>query len=676
MTYVHAIATVLLSLALTARAQPESYLETVIVTAKHNSAAIADINRSVTHVDQDALKRLNAEHANQLFQNSPGTWVSRGDGQESLTAIRSPVFTGAGACAAFLMSEDGIPLRASGFCNANQLFDSHFEAAERVEIIRGPNAAYDGSNALFGAINVLLPTADRGPNQITVSSGSFDFYRLNARISSTQTALFATLTDDNTERDQAGYQQQKLSLRHQQKLGSFSAHSGISLSHLNQRTAGYIEGKDAYKNDAVRNQNLNPDAYRNAQSLRLFSRLHWEWQHHSLTLTPYLRSNRMDFLMHFLPWQPVEENGHQSAGIMAQWHTRVSNSLALTLGSEFEMTQGWLRETQFSLAPFSPEQFPQGVHYDYAVDAATAAAYASLDWRVNARLNIGFNLRNDSIRYDYTTHTDSGGACEPSIPNCRFFRPDDRSDHFQHLTTSINGRFEWAPLQQVFASTANGFRAPQATELYRLQQGQIQADLKPVRLLSRELGLRGELGDGFYQVALYNMDLSDGIFQNNERQNVSGANTHHSGLEYELGYHIHPQWLVRASGSLARHTYSNNPNLLGSNELLKGNEIDTAPQQTHALVVSWLASDRINADAEWVSMGSYFLDPQNNYHYPGHTLSNLRLTLRGDGDWEARIALLNAMNSRYAERADVAFGEERYFPGQSRKLILSLSYTY
>lgn len=673
MRYVSAL---LLALSAAAWGSTEAYLETIIVTANRDSARLADIHRAVTQVDQATLKRLNAEHANQLFQNSPSTWVSRGDGQESLTAIRSPVFTGAGACAAFLMSEDGIPLRASGFCNVNQLFDSHFEAAEHVEIVRGPNATYDGSNSLFGAINVLLPAPDESPTRITASAGSFGLYRVNASLSNTQTALFATVTDDNTEREQAGYRQQKLSLRYHQQQGNFSARSGVSLSHLNQQTAGYIEGKDAYKDDSLRNQNLNPNAYRNAQSLRLYSRLRWEWQEHALILTPYLRSNRMDFLMHFLPWQPTEENGHQSGGLMVQWRTRVSNSLSLTLGSDIEMTRGWLRETQNAPAPFGPERFPQGIHYDYSVDASTAAAYASLDWQFSSRLNIGINLRNDNIRYDYTTRAHSGSACEPTVVGCRFFRPEDRSDHFQHLTTSISGRFEWAPQQQAFASIANGFRAPQATELYRLQQGQIQADLKPVQLLSQELGLRGEYRNGFYQLALFSMALADGVFQDKERQNISGADTRHRGLEYELAYALNPQWSVRASGNFAQHTYSNTPNLFGGSEPLKGNEIDTAPRQMHALTVSWLASDRISADVEWMRMGDYFLDPQNNYRYPGHSLSNLRLSWQGEGAWDARLAVLNLFDTRYAERADVAFGEERYFPGQSRKLVLSVSYTY
>ena len=86
------------------------------------------------------------------MQRVPGTWISRGNGQESLTALRSPVLTGAGSCGAFYMAADNISLRAPGFCNVNQLFDANTEQAGRIEVLRGPATALYGSNAMHGVI--------------------------------------------------------------------------------------------------------------------------------------------------------------------------------------------------------------------------------------------------------------------------------------------------------------------------------------------------------------------------------------------------------------------------------------------------------------------------------------------------------------------------------------------
>ena len=78
-----------------------------------------------------------------------------------MISLRSPVLTGAGACGAFFTAEDGINLRAPGFCNVNQLFDANLLQAAGVEVVKGPANATYGSNAVNGVINVLTKSASK-----------------------------------------------------------------------------------------------------------------------------------------------------------------------------------------------------------------------------------------------------------------------------------------------------------------------------------------------------------------------------------------------------------------------------------------------------------------------------------------------------------------------------------
>ena len=48
------------------------------------------------------------------------------------------------------MAQDGISLRAPGFCNVNQLFDANTEQAERIEVLKGPSTALYGSGTAHG----------------------------------------------------------------------------------------------------------------------------------------------------------------------------------------------------------------------------------------------------------------------------------------------------------------------------------------------------------------------------------------------------------------------------------------------------------------------------------------------------------------------------------------------
>ena len=102
-----------------------SILEEVVVTANRADQTVADVSSNISVLTAEKLAAINHTHINEAMQRIAGVWVSRGNGQEHLTALRSPVLTGAGACGAFLMAQDGIPLRASGFCNVNELFDAH-----------------------------------------------------------------------------------------------------------------------------------------------------------------------------------------------------------------------------------------------------------------------------------------------------------------------------------------------------------------------------------------------------------------------------------------------------------------------------------------------------------------------------------------------------------------------
>jgi len=129
---------------------------------------------SLSVIDAESIQGIEAQHINQVLSRVAGTWISRGNGQEHLTALRSPVLTGAGSCGEFFMALDGISLRAPGFCNTNQLFDANTEQAGRIEVLKGPASTLYGSNALHGVINIISTDAfDSQGNQIRLQARAY-----------------------------------------------------------------------------------------------------------------------------------------------------------------------------------------------------------------------------------------------------------------------------------------------------------------------------------------------------------------------------------------------------------------------------------------------------------------------------------------------------------------------
>lgn len=199
-------------------------LEEVIITATRSDQAVSSIVSNVSIIDDETLHKIRHTHLSKALQRVSGVWISRGNGQESLTAIRSPVLTGAGGCTAFLMAQNGIPLQASGFCNVNELFGAQSENAGRIEVIKGPGSALHGSNALHGVINVLTPGIDRiESSNGELEVGPHQYGRVKLSHNNDKRRIDVSGTSDGGYKNASGLDQQKLMFKARGRTGPFDA---------------------------------------------------------------------------------------------------------------------------------------------------------------------------------------------------------------------------------------------------------------------------------------------------------------------------------------------------------------------------------------------------------------------------------------------------------------------
>jgi iron complex outermembrane recepter protein len=71
-------------------------IETIAVTATREEAPLNQLAGNTAVIDQQTLKLIAPTHIQQVMARVPGANVARGNGQEYLPALRSPVLTGAG----------------------------------------------------------------------------------------------------------------------------------------------------------------------------------------------------------------------------------------------------------------------------------------------------------------------------------------------------------------------------------------------------------------------------------------------------------------------------------------------------------------------------------------------------------------------------------------------------
>ena len=660
-------------------------IQSIVVTGRRLMEDQSKVIGNVGQILEEEIDRISHSHISQVTARVPGVWISRGNGQELLASVRSPVFTGAGSCAEVLITEDGLPIRPTGMCNVNQLFEVNTEQASGLEIWRGPGTVFYGSNAMHGVINTLSPKV--GNNAISAQLGSNDYRRLKIRLKNkdplNSLQLAANGVSDGGFKDNSGFDQQKISIKHEWVNNDISATTHLSLVNLNQETAGYIRVFNSYKDRSVRNDNPNPEAYRDASALRLSSRISGEvnrdGKDENWHITPYVRKSSMTFLQHYLPGQARERNGQTSAGLQSAYQFRRGASAKIWIGVDIELANMMVQEFQES-ALGSPDNVRfQGQHFDFEVDSSQLGIFNNYELNLSDRLTLETGFRFESLRYDYTNKMisgstrDDGRPCASQSGSCRYFRPESQVDTTENFNYQLGAFYDIDRNTGIFVRFSNAYRAPQINELYRLQKEQETAVIRSEEIDSIESGVRYQSDKIWTEISVYSMKKDQVIVKDSAGFLVNDGQTDHEGIEWQTRLQVSDNWMLSTSASWAKHKYSY-ARLYGDVDI-KGNDIDTAPRWQGSAHILYEPSSRTSAELEWLYLGKYFLDPQNLHQYAGHKALNLHLQ-QTVNNWKFSAHVNNITDELIADRADYAFGSYRYFVGDGRNISVELKYTF
>ncbi len=645
---------------------PSVWEDNLIVTGVYDAPEVTrDIGASVRSLSADDLENIALVHPAEALNGVAGVNIQRGSGQEHLSAIRSPVLTGGAGAGSFLYLEDGVPLRAAGFANVNGLFEAGTEFAGGVDVFKGPGPAFYGSNAVHGLIGVNSQPID-APNFIRLlgstrgllsAQGAYKFTpNLRASVS---------LVHDDGFRADSGFDQQKFQLKYQNDFGPWSVDWLTSIVNLNQETAGFIEGDQAFLDDDIRFTNPNPEAFRDSRIYRTQARFERETDYGILALTPYARRIELEFLRHFVPGQALEQNGHTSIGLQSALYDHGFN-----IGIDVEYTNGFLFEFQDNPTQFS---FVQGLHYDYEVESVVLGAYAQKDFQLGPRTVLDLGVRADYTHYAYDNRADTGQSG-------RFIRVADRNDDFFTITPKANLTHDVNDNLVVYARAARGARAPQTTDLYSVQLQQVAGEAEVETLDSLEGGVKYFADSWHFEAAVFAQWKDNFFFRNSDGFSVANGQTRHRGVELSFAAQLAPWLSVSGDGTLARHIYAfsdTNFNFNGSidtsNTITEGDRVDTAPDSLAQMRVTLTPLEDWQAELEWRHVGEYFTNPGNTNSYPGHDAFFLRGSYQLTPSFNLFGRIDNLFDLRYADRADFAFGDERFFPARPRTVFFGLS---
>ena len=619
-------------------------------------------------IDRAILERVDADHAAEILNTTPGVNIQINSGQESLIALRSPVLNGGAGQGSVLIQENGLAIRSPAFGNVNQLFETPFELASGIEVVRGPGSARTGSNAIHGVINVLTPTPGTLGSALTAraSISSLNRHRLDLQTDQAVggAGVYAglSLTADGGWRDVTGLQQQKAVVSTAFDWGAWRGLAWVSGTNLNQETAGFLQGDDAYTDRDFAETNANPEAFRDAWSARAALRLERDLAVGTVSVTPYVRAQDMVFRQHFLPYRGLEENASQSFGVQIRVSQGQTQGWRFSYGGDLDIGTGDLVETQ-DLPSFGP--FPQGVHYDYTVDTVFAGLWGEATWTSGAwRALLG--LRGEVSDYSYETRAPVGISG-------RFNVVPNRSDDFSYLTPKAGLTYTGFAWGEVFATIARGARAPQATDLYRLQEFQQPGEIDVETNDQLEIGARGTKGPLDWDVAAFIARKENFFFRDANGLNVADGVTESAGIEASARWRVSERLRFAGQLTYADHTYAFDREVRNASEVIRsGNQVDTAPEWLADFGAIWTPVDAFELALQAEYIGEYATNAANTQFYPGHTVAHLRTRYRLSDSLETFATVRNLFDEAYADRADFAFGNERYFPGEPRNLTVGL----
>lgn len=156
---------------ITCSAATAADIETIVVTASRTPAPALEVGSSFTVITGEELERRQVPFLAEILRDIPGFAVSRSGGPGSTTQIR---VRGAEANH-LLVLIDGVEAndlaQGSEYNFANLLVTP---GIERIEVIRGPQSALWGSDALAGVINIITAPGSGSPSVSGfLESGSF-----------------------------------------------------------------------------------------------------------------------------------------------------------------------------------------------------------------------------------------------------------------------------------------------------------------------------------------------------------------------------------------------------------------------------------------------------------------------------------------------------------------------
>jgi iron complex outermembrane receptor protein len=678
-------------------------LAPVVITGSRSASATGRSTASIDVVDGETLREGQLQiHLSEGLRRVPGLVIRNRENhaQDLQVSVR-----GHGARSTFgvrgvRLFVDGIP--ASAPDGSGQAANFPLGSADRVEVVRGPFASLYGASS-GGAILLYTQDGERpGEWRSGLAAGADGLWRLSSQWRGQTgggTGPGWSYTLDAGKFATEG-------IRAHAGAHRSTVNAKFSRAHEGGRTVLVFNRQSAYALDplGLTREDFDQNPYQVSSVATAFNTrksvsqtqagVAWEQAlgaGHKLELMAY--GGRREVLQ-YQAIPPAAQNapgssggvidlGRDYGGWNARWRLvrhlqsgQVDVSAGLAADRQADERRGYHNFTGLSSAPTALGVRGQ-LRRDETNRADTLDPYLRAEWATDDWTLTG-GLRRVRARYDaidqfLSNGDDSGGA------------------RFGATLPVLGLRVAILPSLQAHASVGRGFEIPTLNEAaYRSDGlGGLNTELNAARSTSREMGLRGRQGNGWWTATLFEVHTQDEIvvLRNTGGRAVfqNAGRTARQGLELSAEHGWGPLVLSVAHTRLRARYRDSFLTCVGvcsapSTPVARGNRMPGLPHLQSwgqlAWTPAWAAPVGGVFTLEAQHTGRVFVNDTNTDSADGHTLLGMgaRFEQRaGHWTWREFVRLDNATNRRHAGSVIVNDGNGRFFePGAGRSLSVGV----
>jgi iron complex outermembrane recepter protein len=673
---------------------PVAQLSEVTVTGTREKAPLAETPVSIGTIATESIRQTRPLHPAQLLGQIPGVAVAVTNGEGHTTAIRQPFTTSP----VYLFLEDGIPVRATGFFNHNALYEVNIPMAGGIEVIRGPGTALHGSDAIGGIVNILsaVPLEQREFGA-SLEMGDFGTRRFMASAGQRAGGSGAVRLDFNHThtdgwRQRTSYDRHSANLRWDHRLSpQATLKTIVGCSKIDQQTGANSALPLAdYLHSPTRN-NFSI-AYRAVEALRISVEYEWQRDATMFSAIPYFRSNRMELNPTFtLSSDPrIEVGQNLSYGALLKLRKNFPSFLRARLiaGLDLDYSPGSRREDNLLISRsgtgantvYSAYTIATRI-YDYDVTFHSASPYLHTELSPLPGLRVTAGLRYDAFGFELNNRIQAVSVPATVLGASRHYgqSPDTTLD-YTRLSPKLGATYSLTRRAHVYASFNHGFRGPSESQVFRAghestpasaaTRARLALGLRQIKAAQIEAGLRGDALGWNYNLVAYRLVKRDDLVSQrdlatNVSTSVNAGKTEHLGLELGLGRSF-GAWRLDTALSRAHHEYVHWQTATAD---FSSRAIESAPGFLGNTRLTWTPLSGTMLQAEWVRIGSYWLEAGNSPvfgKYPGHDLYNLRASHALTKQIALFARAINLLDKRFAESASVSSNTPVFSPGLPR----------